>query len=525
MMRWIMVAVLACLWPFQLASAAPTARELWFYQATNLLVDNNIDALEALWRRAAAEGYTHVLLADSKFARLNEMPPRYFEHVQRVKQLAKSLHMQIVPAVFPVGYSNDILSQDPNLAEGLPVRDQPLVVRNNQALPAPDSSIALTGRMLFKDDAVALAGRTATITNNPGNARFTYQRALPRFRCYRVSVWIKTNGYSGTPEIKALADGASLQYQSLAVKPTQDWKQYHVIFNTLDHNSINLYFGVWGQGRGTLQWRDWSIEEVALLNVLRRDGTPCVVRHVGDDGKTLREGIDYDPIIDPGLGTKPWRGEYDVDHAPPILKTHGLPDGTRLLVSWYHPVIFNAGQVSACPSAPAFDALLADQARRMKALWDARGYMMSHDEIRALGWDESCLKRKLTPGKILADNARRCVELLKGSKVCVWSDMFDPFHNAVNNYYLVNGDLTGSWEGLDPSVNIVNWNFGHRDQSLRFFADKGHPQIIAGYYDHPPGRIRQWLASADKIPSVVGVMYTTWERNYADLEAFARLCR
>src|ERR1051326_6353865 len=29
----------------------------------------------------------------------------------------------------------------------------------------------------------------------------------------------------------------------------------------------------------------------------------------------------------------------------------------------------------------------------------------------------------------------------------VWSGMFDPFHNAVKDYYLVRDDLTGSWEG------------------------------------------------------------------------------
>ena len=49
------------------------ALEKWLYHPTNLLVDKNIDRLEALWRKASAAGYTHVLLADSKFGRLNEM--------------------------------------------------------------------------------------------------------------------------------------------------------------------------------------------------------------------------------------------------------------------------------------------------------------------------------------------------------------------------------------------------------------------------------------------------------------------
>jgi hypothetical protein len=103
--------------------------------------------------------------------------------------------------------------------------------------------------------------------------------------------------------------------------------------------------------------------------------------------------------------------------------------------------------------------------------------------------------------------------------------MFDPHHNAVKDYYLVRGDLAGAWEGLDKSVVIMNWNFDKRDESLKFFADRGHRQVIAGYYDGPVGQVKQWLASAETVPGVVGVMYTTWHGNYDHIEAFARLCK
>jgi hypothetical protein len=71
----------------------------------------------------------------------------------------------------------------------------------------------------------------------------------------------------------------------------------------------------------------------------------------------------------------------------------------------------------------------------------------------------------------------------------------------------------------------VNWNFGNRDKSLKFFSDRGHKQILAGYYDGAPEQIKQWLASAANIKGIVGVMYTTWQGKYDDLEAFAALCR
>jgi hypothetical protein len=168
-------------------------------------------------------------------------------------------------------------------------------------------------------------------------------------------------------------------------------------------------------------------------------------------------------------------------------------------------------------------ALLADQARRMKAAWNAPGYMMHHDEVRTLNWDASCQQHP-DAGSILAANASMCSKLLEGSRVYVWSDMFDPHHNAVTDYYLVNGDLAGSWEGLEPKVVVVNWNFDKRDESLKFFAERGHSQVIAGYYDGDVAQIKQWLTSAEKVPGVVGIMYTTWRHNYDDLEAFAKAC-
>ena len=48
-------------------------------------MDKNVDKLEEIWTRAAKAGYTHVLLADSKFSRLKELPRHYFENVERAK--------------------------------------------------------------------------------------------------------------------------------------------------------------------------------------------------------------------------------------------------------------------------------------------------------------------------------------------------------------------------------------------------------------------------------------------------------
>jgi hypothetical protein len=140
----------------------------------------------------------------------------------------------------------------------------------------------------------------------------------------------------------------------------------------------------------------------------------------------------------------------------------------------------------------------------------------------------------MTPGQILADNVRRCADILRtadpGKPVYVWSDMFDPFHNAAKTgpYYLVKGDgpWYDSWQGLPKDVIVANWNMqtGKCVESLRHFDGLGNRQILAGYYDDDPARMTAWLHDAAGIHGLSGVMYTTWQQNYGDLERFAAVC-
>ena len=71
----------------------------------------------------------------------------------------------------------------------------------------------------------------------------------------------------------------------------------------------------------------------------------------------------------------------------------------------------------------------------------------------------------------------------------------------------------------------MNWNFGNRDKSLKFFQDRGNRQIIAGYYDSSLDDLRAWLKSAKEMNGVIGMMYTTWSADYSKIEEFAQICR
>lgn len=122
------------------AATTPASPELWLYYPTNLQVDDILKELDSVFRRAAAAGYSKVFLSDSKFGHLGNQPKRYFENVEKVRKLAGELGLDIVPGIFPIGYSNSILFNDPSLVEALRSQDELFVIRNGEARPvtAPD---------------------------------------------------------------------------------------------------------------------------------------------------------------------------------------------------------------------------------------------------------------------------------------------------------------------------------------------------------------------------------------------------
>jgi len=525
----ILTAVLATHLP-----AIAQMKERWVYAPANYQVNKETDRIIALMKRAKTVGYTHFLITDSKFSRVPTLPRHYFDNVSRVRTAAKEIGIELVPGLFGVGYSNDLLSNDPNLAEGLPVKDALFVVKNSFARHVPDPEVVLKDTELadrkewgFIDDNLVSENGALRSGTTDTNARLSQRLKVQPFRQYHVSIRIRTADFKGgRAEIKAIAGkDVQLNHTLLHEQPTQEWHTHHITFNSLEHSEVQLYFGVWGGHQGTLWWSEPRIEECGLVNMLRRPGAPLVVKI--DGGRVMKEGADFDPVSDPKLGSIPYAGEYEPWHEAPVLRTRGLSDGTRLRVSYFHPHIINEGQVCACVSEPAFTALLQQQAADVHRLWGATSYMMGHDEWRVLNWDEACQSRHLTPGEIVADNVRTCTGILHatapGARVFVWSDMFDPFHNAKSAYCLVNGDLADSWVGLQKDVIIVNWNSGNAVKSLKFFADRGHRQIIAGYYDNPLAHTRQWLDKAKGVSGVQGVMFTTWTANYSQLEAFAKL--
>ena len=534
--------------------ATPRYDRRWVWVMTNLLVDAEADRVVALVERAGRAGYNGLVLSDYKLNFLGRMPPTYFEHVARVQEAARQAKVELIPALFPIGYSNGLLANDPNLAEGMRAAAA-FTAQGQTAVFLPDPATRLVNGDLEATKGKTFAGFSyqdapgvSTVLDRElphsgaSSCRMEGFAATPVCRliqpvpvrphaCYRLSCWVKTRDLAPIGAFRLLALGKSggqpLTFHEGGLKPTQDWTRIEVAFNSQEQTEVNLYVGVWGGKSGTLWVDDFAIEEVALVNPLRRPGCPLTVTSV--DGKTVYvEGRDFEPISDPKLGMVPFAGEYDFNHpAPPLRLSAGsrIKDGQRLQVSWYHPALVLGSYAACCLSEPKVDDLLKDQARRVNDLFHPRTFFMQHDELRVANWCQACQSRGLTPGQLLADNVRRCVQTLRDvnldARVMVWSDMFDPNHNAVAGYYLVNGSLAGAWEGLDPSVIIANWNGGKAKASLDFFAGRGHPQVLAGYYDSDDN-LQLWDDAARGVPKVLGFLYTTWENRYDDLERYGQ---
>ena len=524
---------------------------------SNLGNDQVVEPAIAVLAKAKAAGCTGVMLADWPISHQKMASPTYPANVARFLTKARRLGLKVIPCVFDVGYSNGLLKNDPNLASGLPVREAEFVVKDGLAAPqlSPGAKLLngdlrqargdkLTG-WAFQDQPGATtfvepaggpgglpAVRFEQFANPARNGRITQTIKVEPFHAYHLSFQVRTEAFERAKDVRVavLSDGGRFEhnYTDLGLAPTTPWRRCHIVFNSLTATEVTIYLGVWGGRGGKLWFSDIRLEPAGLVNIIRRD--LCPLKVVGADGTVYQEGRDFEPIVDPKLGRvagapghfKPW-------HGPPVLKLTPnslIKDGQVLRLSYFQPAIIHQDDVPVSIEDPKVFDLFREEIAGAVKLFDAPGYMMSYDEWRCGGW-ETDLDRPA--GQKLAAHVKRAAQLIReaapGAAIYVWNDLFDPYHNAVKSYYLVNGSLEGSWEGLDKDIVIANWNLGKFAPSAQFFADRGHKQVLCGYYDAPPQNVLPLLGLAAKIGGVTGLMYTTWQANYGDMGRYFELAR
>ena len=523
----------------------------WVYVSRSLQRDNDLVDIKNIVKTASESGLNGMVLA-AGLDRLDGRDPEYFERLKQIRQLCKQQDFEIVPIVLSVGYGGSVLAEDKNLAAGLPVKDALFVVQNNQARFVPGTTAKIMnpgfeqyegsnlkgynyhdrpGEVSFIDTRVFNNGRASLRFENFGNyehghARLMQEVKVDPHRCYRLSCMVRTESLvpEGAFRIMILSpDGRNLAPFDPGVSSTSDWRRVTMGFNSLDCDRVRIYLGAWGGQSGRFWIDELRVEEVGLLNVLRRPGTPVTVQ---DEltGLVYKENKDYAPIADPQLN-------FRFDHEPAAIEIppgSTIRNGRRLKVSYYHGMAINRGQVTVCMSEPKVYEIWDRQIRLLHEHLAPKKYLLSMDEIRAGGACQACKERKATMAQILGDCITEQVRIVRNvnpeAEVLVWSDMLDPSHNAHADYYLVDGDFAGSWNYVPEDLVIVCWYYDKRAESLAFFSSLGFRTMAGAYYDgdtldNPNG----WLDVLEATPGASGIMYTTWRNKYDLLAPFGNL--
>lgn len=523
----------------------------WVYVSRSFSTDQHVEEVREIARTASEHGLTAIVL--SGMDRISLGSPEYLERLRKVKTIADQYHLEIIPSGFNTGYGGAILDHNKNLAEGMLVKDALFIPHDGVARFVADSPAKLQngsfekslgdrftafekqdepGKKTFVDTEVFHSGKASLRIENFGDtkagiARVVQEVRVTPYRCYRVSAWVKTEEAAPASlfSIKAITpDGRDLcPFEPPAPAPTSDWRKVTTAFNSWYADRIELNFGVFEGVKGKVWVDDLEIEEVGLMNLVRRKGTPLTVRDEAN-GTVYEEGRDFATVTDPHLDFQ-WTHEMPSIHLLPGSRIH---DGAHLRVNYFHGTTIYNDQVSACPSEAETYEIWKQQFPLIEKYLSPKRYFLGVDEVRLFNRCEACRGRQLAASAILGQMTQWLYNQVRAvnpkAEVFVWSDMFDPNHNSSRQYYLVDGSLENTWQYLPKDMGIILWYFDKRRESLDFFSSRGFRTIAGSYYDgddlkDPEG----WLEAMDSTPNAAGIMYTTWSSKYKLLAPFGDL--
>ena len=531
------------------------AGQKWIFSFANFAKDDAAEAITKLVKDGRKAGYNGILVSDVKFEKLQLTDEKYKQRLQAFRKVCKDEGVKLAVHVGSYGYSDMFLTHNRNLAEGMPVRNATFIVKDGKLVPFDETTelvngsfednkdglptgwqVDSPGTVTKIDDTQKTDGKVSLCMKESKKVVRAWQKVkLQPWHYYIISAMCKAEKWPPREiRLQATSPGkeGTLNANELHADKTMDWKRLSSNFDSQDATEANIQIGNWNPSGGTGWFDDCKIEPGGFINIIRRDDLPLTI--TSEDGKTkYEEGKDFSKVEDPKFLNDPNPGYFTILHEPPtvtIPEGSKLKEGQKVLASYHFASeAGKAGQMNVCMAEPEVLKIIEGVVQWMKDNVQPDMYFMGYDEMRHSGWDDSCVKSGKTPGQLLADSVRQFTALIKkidpGKPIATWNDMFDPYHNASRtskHYYLVKGDgpWALSWEGLSNDVVIFNW-YNNKINDLKFFADRGHQQILCGYYDADPKRIIEWLNMGKDSPGIMGVMYTTWVGDHSKLKEFA----
>jgi hypothetical protein len=507
--------------------------------------DEKADEVVALIDRAGADGYTGIVL-DAFFDRFTLEKDPFIARVRRVREACDRNGLDLIPHIVVAGYAGALLDQDIELATCVPVHAD-FALRDGRLEQVLDRSDRVTngsfetydnnraksarfhdapGKASFIDTKARASGR-ASLRFEPlddvGMRRVCFDVAVEPQRCYTVHCKVRVDPAAPPRQVQIMvldSNGRVLGLKSLPLAKKAGWQTFEHAFNSPESPDVLVYVGAWHQADGRFWVDDVAVTETPLINLVRRSGTPLGVSD--DTGTTYEEERDYRVTLERKRNVK-------FDNEPAILtvtENTRIAEGTTLRVAAYQVIPADRMQVGACLAAEALFDITRANVERMHDVFAPEHYFIGVDEWRCGGWCVDCQSRPT--GEVVGRSVARVYDIVRevndGAEVFVWSDMLDPNHNAHANYYLVRGDMAGSWDYLPEEIIVACWHYEKRAASLEHFSRLGLRTLVCAFYDAPTlDTTRHWLSASENVPGVTGIMYTTSQNIYSLLEEFARL--
>lgn len=593
-MKSNLVVLLACVL-FNHASAQSPEKS--FYAYLNLLDEPNkplsltATQFAELMSRAKKAGYSAAVISDYYLADIDllrgaeSQSGTYLTNIKVIRDAAEAHQIELIPEVMSVGSSGQILLNNPNLAEGIPVVDCEYEVRNEGGLVAvvkdqanvvkhggfEATQVEIAAQFSVPESVFDISSDTSggsgssVVFSNPNDLFLLSQdvRIQPKLQ-YQWSFELKADGLTEDP------DDPMILYSIVSAFDTKHgrrklhrvghdlkmaegkWHRYVVSLNSFEYDKVDITIGLENATGGTVILDNVALRQSQAVNLIRREDLPVTIKNAA--GEVLYEVDDYLIEQHPNFGEG---GHYAPDEAiAPIKLTDNtnLKVGDTIRVSYFHAQLPDAEAHRVCCSLwhPEVVKLHSDQVQLLNDILKPQRWFINHDEIRAVGHEPTVTEQKISPGVLLRQHLIKCLEVIKkkgdNKPVILNSDMYDPFHNATaashtDSYYpMVNGSFTGSWLPISehemndpPTITVWNWNmanaqpaetFLEQSSSFAHFRGLGYPQIIGGYYDVSDNRAQSQIDSAFSMARVhagvvSGVCYYTALNNYDHLERFA----
>ena len=523
----------------------------WFYVARNLRTDQELADVEELVRTAGKVNLNGMLFACGVEGYAGWEPERKARLAQ-LKKTCDANGVEIIPIIWSIGYGT-MLGRNPNFVEGLPCKDIPYIVKGRKAFLNSHDKLVIEngdfeqhdgdkfawkgwidalGTRSFADTTVAHGGKCSVrlekfSDDKHGHGRVCMFVKLTPNRRYRLRLFAKSEGLVPNKGRFMLQfygrNGSQKAAVTPDIAPTQDWKEYSLVFSNGDMAEGNLYVGMWGGVEGKLWIDDITLEADGVSDVIRRDGTPFTVKNA-KSGEIYEEGRDYAKVE----GLKRLSSNAKESLVLDLPQGSRIQDGDELLISFYQPARASAHQYSTCMSEPALYDEFRDSAKQIMLALNPRKWFLSMDEVRAGGTCAACEARHTDMAHILGDciTKQRAIikEVRPDAEIYIWSDMLDPKHNAHDNYYNCKGTFEGSWNLIPKDIIISCWYHKIREDSMSFFEKLGFRTQAAAYYDVDSlDSSREWLETCNHTKNCTGIMYTSWRRKYTLLEEFGKM--